>query len=157
MELQVSEMADTRSLFTRAAGHPTVQQFLRFALVGIPATITHYGVMFGLLGLFRLNGVALRANGLELNEIVATSFGFLSGAAVSYVLNRRITFVTKQPVGIGFVKYVLALSVGLVINGAIVGVLHQNVGLHVLLAQLIATGVVLFWNFGASRLLVFRD
>lgn len=150
-------MTDARSLFTRTAGHPVVQQFLRFALVGIPATFTHYGVMFGLIALFGMNGVDLRINGLELNEIVATSFGFLSGAAVSYVLNRRITFVTKQPMGVGFLKYVLALSVGLVLNGAIVGVLHQNIGLHVLLAQLIATGVVLFWNFGASRLLVFRD
>ena len=88
--------------------------------------------------------------------MLATSLGFLSGAAVSYVLNRRVTFVTKQPMGVGFVKYILALGVGLFINAGIVAAL-QALGAHYVIAQPIATGVVLFWNFGASRLLVFRD
>jgi putative flippase GtrA len=144
MESAAHPMADTQSFISRAAGHPTVQQFLRFALVGVAGTIVHYSVMIALIEL------------ADMGVVLATSFGFLAGAAVSYVLNRRITFVSRQPMGVGFVKYVLALGVGLAINAGIVAGL-QSLGAHYVIAQPIATGVVLFWNFGASRLLVFRD
>jgi putative flippase GtrA len=137
-------MADTRSFVDRAAGHPTVRQFLRFASVGAVATVVHYGV---LIALVELAGVG---------AVLATSLGFLAGVVVSYALNRRLTFVTRQPIGTAFIKYLLALTVGLAINGGIVAGL-QPLGLHYLIAQVIATGVVLFWNFGASRYLVFRD
>jgi len=80
----------------------------------------------------------------------------VAGTAFSYLLNRKLTFASRQAVGIGFVKYVLALSVGLGLNAAIVAGLLA-LGAHYLIAQPIATGLVLFWNFGASRLLVFRD
>lgn len=137
-------MVDARDFMTRAADHPTVKQFLRFALVGVAGTITHYGVMAALI---ELGGMG---------TVMATSLGFLSGACVSYVLNRKVTFSTKQPLGIAFVKYIAALTVGLFINAGIVWGL-ESLGLHYFVAQPIATGVVLFWNFGASRLLVFRD
>jgi putative flippase GtrA len=137
-------MADARSVMSRAAGHPTVRQFLRFAMVGVVGTFVHYGVMQALIQ-FAHWGV-----------LAATSAGFLAGASVSYVLNRKVTFSTTQPVGVAFVKYIAALAVGLVINGAIVAGL-TSLGLHYWIAQPIATGVVLFWNFGASRLLVFRN
>ncbi len=137
-------MADAKTFVTRAADHPTVKQFLRFALVGAAATVVHYGVMIALI---ELGGLA---------TVPATSFGFLTGAVVSYVLNRKVTFASKQPLGIAFVKYIAALSVGLVINAGIVAGL-EALGLHYFIAQPIATGVVLFWNFGASRLLVFKD
>lgn len=136
-------MTETRSVVSRAAGHPTVRQFVRFAMVGVVATAVHYGV---LIALVELAGMGV---------VLATSLGFLSGAVVSYGLNRWLTFVTTQPVGVGFVKYVTALSVGLVLNAGIVALL-QHYGLAYLVAQVIATSVVLFWNFGASRLLVFR-
>jgi putative flippase GtrA len=138
-----TSMTETRSVVSRAAGHPTVRQFVRFAMVGVVATAVHYGV---LIALVELAGMGV---------VLATSLGFLSGAVVSYGLNRWLTFVTTQPVGVGFVKYVTALSVGLVLNAGIVALL-QHYGLAYLVAQVIATSVVLFWNFGASRLLVFR-
>jgi putative flippase GtrA len=136
-------MVDARSVVSRAAGHPTVRQFVRFAMVGVVGTIVHYGVLIALVEF------------VAMGVVLATSIGFLSGAVVSYGLNRKLTFVTTQPIGIAFVKYIVALSVGLVLNGGIVAVL-EHWGLHYLIAQPIATGVVLFWNFGASRFLVFR-
>lgn len=137
-------MADARAFVTRAADHPTVKQFLRFALVGVAGTIVHYGVMIALIEV------------AGLGTVLATSLGFLAGASVSYVLNRKITFISNQPVGVAFAKYIAALTVGLVINACIVAGL-EALGLHYFIAQPIATAVVLFWNFGASRLLVFRD
>jgi putative flippase GtrA len=140
----MTAMTDARAFVTRAADHPTVKQFLRFALVGVAGTIMHYGVMIALIEL------------AGMGTVPATSIGFLSGACVSYVLNRKVTFSTRQPLGIAFVKYIAALTVGLFINAGIVAGL-EAIGLHYFIAQPIATGVVLFWNFGASRLLVFKD
>ncbi len=137
-------MVDARLAVHRAAAHPTVRQFLRFASVGVLGTITHYGI---LIALVELTGM---------DPVPATSIGFVFGATVSYALNRRLTFVSRQPIGIAFVKYMIALSVGLAINAGIVAAL-QYLGAHYLIAQPIATGVVLFWNYGASRFLVFRD
>lgn len=140
----MTAMANTQSVVHRAAAHPTVRQFLRFAIVGAIATAVHYSVLVGLVELAGLNAVA------------ATTIGFSVGAVVSYVLNRKVTFDSDQPHGIAFAKYATVLAVGLAINGAIVaGLLY--VGVYYLIAQPIATGLVLFWNFGASRLLVFRD
>jgi putative flippase GtrA len=126
----------------RAAAHPTLRQFLRFASVGAVGTAAHYGVLFALLEL------------ADMGRVLATSLGFLCGAVVTYTLNRRVTFVTSQPVGITFVKYLAAVGVGFALNAAIVALLHD---VTMLIAQPVATGVVLFWNFGASRFLVFRE
>jgi putative flippase GtrA len=134
-------MVDVR--LASAAAHPTVQQFLRFAAVGALGTLVHYSVLTALVGLAGVGDVA------------ATSLGFLAGATATYPLNRRITFATTQPLGVTYVKYVVALSVGVLLNGAIVAGL-RSLKFDLLIAQPIATGVVLFWNFGASRLLVFR-
>src|SRR5262245_49788854 len=41
-------MVDARLAAGRAAAHPTVQQFLRFAAVGAVATAVHYAVLLGL-------------------------------------------------------------------------------------------------------------
>lgn len=137
-------MTDARAFVARAADHPTVKQFLRFALVGVAGTAVHYGVMIALI---ELSGMG---------TVLATSFGFLAGACTTYWLNRKVTFTTKQPFGIAFAKYLGALTIGLFINAGIVAGLEAT-GLHYFIAQPIATGVVLFWNFGASRFLVFKD
>ena len=127
----------------RLGAHPTAQQFLRFAMVGAVATAVHYAI---LIALHEFAHVDL---------LPATSIGFVVGAVVSYTLNRRYTFESQQHFGRGLAMFIAVGCVGLFLNGLIVSLLTQA-GLIYILAQMIATGLVLIWNFGAARLVVFR-
>lgn len=135
----------TLDLIRRFAAHDVVRQFLRFAVVGAMATAVHYSVLIALKEMFHVP------------LVVATSVGFLVGALVSYVLNRRFTFSVRPAFGLGLVKFLAALGVGLLLNGAIVGFLAHEAQIPYMIAQLAATGLVLFWNFASTRLLVFRE
>jgi putative flippase GtrA len=119
------------------------REFARFTAVGAVATATHYTLM-----------IALKELG-HVNVVVATICGYALGAVVSYTLNRRFTFSTRPAYGRGLAKFLAVTCVGAVLNAAIVALL-TNQGLYYMLAQVIATGLVLIWNFTGARLLVFR-
>ncbi|MES1199075.1 MAG: GtrA family protein [Pseudomonadota bacterium] len=133
----------TPELINRLAAHEVSRQFLRFAAVGAVATAVHYSILVGL------------KEGLGVSPLVATTFGYGAGALISYTLNRRFTFDTKPAFTSGLLKFLAVVFIGALINGAIVAALIKA-GLYYLLAQLIATALVLIWNFAASRLVVFR-
>jgi putative flippase GtrA len=120
-----------------------VRDFLRFATVGAVATAAHYAVM---IVLTELGGM---------DPVVATVCGFAVGAVVSYTLNRRYTFAVRPAYMRGFLKFAIVIGIGAVLNAAIVAFFIEF-GLHYMIAQVIATGVVLIWNFAGARLIVFR-
>jgi len=120
-----------------------VRDFLRFAAVGAVATAAHYSV---LIALKELAGM---------HPVWATVCGYGVGAVVSYTLNRIFTFEVKPAYGKGLLKFLGVIAIGGVLNAAIMAFFLQF-GLHYLLAQLIATGLVLIYNFVAARYLVFR-
>lgn len=120
-----------------------VRDFLRFTAVGAVATAAHYAV---LLALAELAGM---------HPVPASVCGFIVGAIVSYSLNRIYTFQVRPAYARGLAKFFLVVAVGALLNGAIVA-FFVHAGLHYMLAQVIATGVVLIWNFAGARLVVFR-
>jgi len=120
-----------------------VRDFLRFAAVGAVATAAHYAV---LVALAELAGF---------DPVTATVCGFGVGAVVSYTLNRIYTFSVRPAYGRGLAKFLVVVGIGAVLNAAIVA-LFIRVGLHYMIAQVIATCVVLIWNFAGARLVVFR-
>lgn len=124
-------------------GRAVVRDFLRFAAVGAVATVVHYAVLIAMTEL----GSA--------DPVWATVCGFLVGALVSYTLNRLYTFAAKPAFGKGLAKYLLVIAIGAVINAGIVAA-FVGAGFHYMIGQVIATGLVLIWNFAGARLLVFR-
>ena len=131
------------ALVRRLAKTPLAKQFVRFICAGLAATAVHYAIL-----------VALEI--WQVSPVLATTSGFSAGAFVSYVLNRQYTFKAPGQFGHGLAKYYGVMSVGLVLNAIIVAVLSGG-GLPYLVAQIIATGAVLIWNFLTARLVVFRD
>jgi putative flippase GtrA len=91
-----------------------------------------------------------------LNPVWATTIGFLAAVLLSYLLNRRYTFDARPSFHSGLLKYYAAVSVGLVLNAGTMALLTRW-GIYYLLAQLIASGVALVWNFCAARFVVFRS
>jgi len=134
----------TPELINRLASRTIVRQALKFAVVGAIATAVHYAILIALVEV------------LHMAPTLATTIGYGVGIVVSYTLNRRFTFgVRNAPVAASFAKFVLLYGVGAVLNGAIVATL-VGAGLWYLWAQVIATGLVLSWNFLGARYVVFR-
>jgi putative flippase GtrA len=118
-------------------------QFLRFAGVGVIGTGAHY---LALVSLVQFAGV---------NPIVSSMVGFALGGLVNYFLNYHFTFQSNQPHQSAMAKFFTVALLGLALNSLIVTLGIKKLAIHYLWAQLIATGVVLIWNFGSNRLWTF--
>ncbi len=117
-------------------------RFVRFAAVGAVATAIQYALLI------------LLVRGFGMAPTPASSVGFVFSAGVNYLLNYRFTFHSDRPHGPAAAKFGLLAGTGLLINAAIMHVL-TGMGVQYLIAQLCATGVVLFWNFIGNSLWTF--
>jgi putative flippase GtrA len=132
------ELAKTRTVAPGAL----VSEMLRFGLIGILATAIHYSLLFGLV------------HGADVEPIIATTIGYAVSLIFSYFLNRRFTFHVAGPMAASFAKFAVIYGVGLVLNAWIVDALAIDDS--VLAAQLVASTVVLFWNYLGARFVAFR-
>jgi putative flippase GtrA len=114
-------------------------QFMRFVQVGVLCT----GIQYILL----VAGVEW----LQLDAVVASTLGFLASSAVNYLLNRRYTFASSAPHAALVWKFVAVLAGGLLLNALVMQLLHGYLHWQYMLAQLVATGATLLWNFSAHR------
>lgn len=115
-------------------GRTHLSRFVRFVIVGGVATAIQYALLI------------LLVRGFGVAPTPASSLGFVLSAVVNYFLNYRFTFQSDRPHAPAMAKFGLLAGVGLLINAAIM-YLMIAAGAHYLLAQVCATGVVLFWNF----------
>lgn len=118
-------------------------RFTKFVLVGGVATSIQYLLLFILV---HWNGV---------NPVLASSLGFVVSAFANYLLNYYYTFRSKHQHGTALFKFMTIAGIGLILNSTIMQVLTVE-GLHYLIAQAIATAVVLLWSFTGNSLWTFR-
>jgi putative flippase GtrA len=114
--------------------------FGRFLVVGAISTSVHYLVLAAVVEL--LHGSVVAGSGV----------GFGVGAVVSYVLNRTHTFRSEAPHAQAMTRFVLVLGVGLGLNLLLMQLLAVRWGWPYLLAQMLTTGLVLFWHFAGHAL-----
>lgn len=120
-----------------------VTRFVRFALVGGLAT----GIQYGLLILL------VKIAGVE--PVPASALGFAISAIANYLINYRYTFRSTVRHAAALMKFSALAGVGLAVNSAIMSQLLK-LGAHYLIAQIVATGVVLLWNFAGNHWWTFR-
>ena len=121
-----------------------LQQFALFLLAGGTATVVQYGALVGLVE-------AARAN-----PTWAAVLAYLCGAMTSYLLNFRFTFKDSgTDFRHGLAKFLAVNMIGLGLN-TLIFVTLRDLGAFYLLAQAVATGLVLSWNYAGARLFVFR-
>ena len=120
-------------------------QFILFAGIGAIGTAGHYLALILLVEL------------LDVQPGIATSIGFVVGAIINYLLNYRITFNSNKKHHEAMLKFMLIALFGALINYAIMqaGTLYTH--LHYLLIQLVATGLVLVWNFTLNKVWTFAE
>ena len=119
-------------------------QLLKFALVGILATVIQYVTLW--------IGVAV----VRLSAPFSSTVGYALGAMVGYVMNYQFTFQSQKQHHEVVPRYFAVVGVGLLINSGLMLLFVQRWKSHYLLAQLITTCIGLFWNYSGSRLWAFK-
>jgi len=120
-------------------------QFISYASAGGVGTFVQYAMLFFFV------------ETLSMYPVTASILGSLAGAVVNYLLSHHWVFHSKQKHLKTLSKFVAVGGLGLVLNAAIMYVLVTVASMHYLLAQVAATGIVLFWNFLGNRFWTFAD
>ena len=119
-------------------------QFLSFAAVGAVGTAAHYATLIA--------GVTL-----GLGPVIASALGCTVGAAVNYVLNYHVTFRSSLAHTQSAPRFAAIAAASLLLNTLLMAVGVDQLGLHYLVAQILATGIVLCSNFALSRFWAFSE
>jgi len=119
------------------------RQFACFCLVGSAGTAVQY---CALVAIVHLQG----------EPIIGSAVGFVLGAFVNYILNYHYTFESAKPYHETLAKFFTTACAGLVLNTFIMGLLIGFLNVHYFVSQLLATAVVVFWNFTVNLLWTFH-
>lgn len=122
----------------------TFKQFLFFTAIGGIGTGGQYVTL-----------IALKEGGI-LTPLPASIAGFIVGAIINYFLNHRFTFNSTKPHKEAMAKFFIVASFGALINTGLMYVGIYLLHVYYLLAQIVATGIVLLWNFAANKLWTFK-
>jgi putative flippase GtrA len=121
----------------------TISQFLMFAGIGAIGTLGHYTTLIVLVQFWRVD------------PVFASSFGFVVGAVINYILNYHFTFNSSKRHREALTKFLIAATIGAGINGCIMYAGVENTNINYLVIQIFATGIVLLWNFIVNKLWTF--
>jgi putative flippase GtrA len=116
-----------------------------YAGMGAVGTLAQYLVLVGMVSL---------GGG---SPIVGSVTGAMVGAIVNYGLNRRITFRSSARHRDTLPKFAVTACFGMLINGLVMKVLAEDNQLHYIVAQLVATGIVLILTFMVNSIWTFRQ
>lgn len=144
----VGRFLNWRALSVRLFGASGIllQQFGRYVVVGGIAFVMDIGSLYVLTefaGFHYLHSAAV---------------AFLLGLVTNYCLCRLWVFDrrTVQNASLEFVIFAVIGIVGLGLNEAIMWVASEALHLHYLAGKMMSAGIVLLWNFGARKLILFR-
>jgi putative flippase GtrA len=134
---------------------PLITKFVKFAVVGASGAVIDFGLTALCKGIFGIP------------ELLSNAIGFTVAATSNYFLNRVWTWrSTSKEVGVEYAKFLFVSLVGLGLNSLIVFMLKDTsivprfveTGLDwdFWVAKIVATGIVMVWNFMANNLFTFR-
>ena len=138
--------------FSTSSSDKEIERFTRFLTVGAVGTVLD----FSLLTLLKLAGMP---------TLFANSISFLAGLTNNFTFNRLWTFqdVAQSNWKKQLAQFTVVSLIGLALNNIILlsleGVLGNILGQPdwgYLPAKIIATGVVVFWNYFANRMWTFK-
>lgn len=128
----------THSYFT------VVRQFVSFCALGTVGTLAHYLVL--------VLGVALGGG-----PVVSSTLGCIVGALVNYTLSYHYVFRSSGSHPHTITKFLTVAIFGLGLNTLALSFAIYGLRLHYLVGQVLATGIVVIWNFVGNRWWTFRE
>jgi len=142
--ISASKAVTQPSIPAQKTQHTILSQFFYFTGVGVVGTLIQYVVLL------------VSRNQTTAPPILASGVGFVLGAFVSYILNYRYTFRSVKNHREAITKFMAVVLIGLLLNTFVMLVGAEFFVLHYLLAQILATVIVLIWNFSVNILWTFR-
>lgn len=132
------------------------KKFVKFGVVGASGAIIDFGLTAFCKGI------------LGVPELLANAIGFTLAATSNYFFNRVWTWrSTSKSVGIEYAKFFFVSLIGLGLNSLIVFLLKDvsiipclvdtTLDWNFWVAKVIATAVVMVWNFLANNFFTFRQ
>ncbi|MFC1686328.1 GtrA family protein [Patescibacteria group bacterium] len=122
-----------------------LKQFLKFCVVGTVGTAIDFGILYILV---------------EYSNtwyLLAATISFVVAVINNYIFNKIWTFEDRDSSFVKqFAQFLVVSVVGLGLNILILYVLVEFAGMWYILAKVLATGVVLIWNFFANKYWTFR-
>lgn len=134
-----------KKLLGRQPSSNSLVQFVRYLFVGGSAFVVDFAALY------------LLAHFLGMHYLAAASLSYLLGMACNYMISvnwvfdfRRVAQWQHELIVFGLIGIA-----GLILNGFAIAVLVESCGLPYLAAKLAAAVLILFFNFGARKVLLF--
>lgn len=152
-ESTVARLGNSASLPPRR----TLRALLFGSTGSLPCQFARYLVVGGLAFVVDFGSLYLLTEFVGLHYLVSAAVAFLLGLATNYLLSRIWVFDrrTIKNSAMEFAVFAVIGAVGLGFNEGIIWFVREKIHLHYLVAKTISAGIVLMWNFGARRSLLF--
>lgn len=114
-----------------------IKKIVNFGLVGVVATAIEYILLVILKEVF------------QVEVLMASGIAFTVSLCFNYVLSIKYVFVNKKEMSKAkeMSGFFITAIIGLALNQLIMFVLIDLLSLYYLLSKVIATGIVMTWNF----------
>lgn len=131
------------------------KEFARYLVVGGTAFLVDYGVLY-------LSKTVLFHSLGDTGVYLATALGFLAGLAYNYVLSLVWVFQSAKDQKKGrtvgaFLIFSIIGVIGLLLTEGGMYLGYQLLHIHYMIVKLFVAAVVLLWNYGARKILIFKD
>jgi glycosyltransferase involved in cell wall biosynthesis len=139
---------DMFKVFMGDLGRPVRSQLSRFASIGLLCTAIDVGSYIGLT-----RSSIFFAENILLTKVLT----FLLGSVFSFALNRMWTFQYTGKLTLSqFARFYATVGSAVLVNVTSVYILHSLLGIHDIVAVILATGITFVWNFVLTKLWVFK-
>lgn len=121
-----------------------LKKIVNFGIVGVIATIIDFGVLFVLKSL------------CNVDVYIATTLAFIVSLIFNFVASMKYVFKAKEGMSVTkqCIVFVVTAVIGLGINEAIMYLCIEFLSLYYMIGKLLATCVVMVFNFVSRHLLL---
>ncbi|MFA6702781.1 MAG: GtrA family protein [Dysgonamonadaceae bacterium] len=121
-------------------------KLLKFGIVGISGMLIDFSITW------------ICKDRLRINKYIANTIGFLLSATSNYILNRIWTFQShNKQITREYVSFLFISLIGLGLNNLVIYILHGKFNLNFYKSKIVATGIVVIWNFSANYFFTFNQ
>jgi putative flippase GtrA len=125
---------------------PLLRQFMRYVAVGGTAALVEWGSFY------------LCNYPLGLHYLLSVALAFILATGVNYLLSILFVFTRgRYSARLEALLVYFVSAVGLLLNMLLMWALHGLLDINAMIAKVIATGIVLIWNFTSRKVFIFRE
>ena len=122
-------------------------QLFRYCFVGGLAFIVDYGLL------------VLLTEVCGLHYLISATISFIAGLIVNYLLSTSWIFRQSKLENkwAEFIVFAIIGVIGLGLNNLLLYLFTDIIHIHYMISKLITTGIVMIWNFGARKIILFTN